>query len=377
MFGRHNRNIFSAWWWTLDRLTLIAVILIMAISAIMIATASPAVAERIGLEPSYFVKRQLIFLVISIAIITLFSLFPVSWIKKISIYGFLFFLFCMILVLFFGTEIKGARRWISILGFSLQPSEFIKPFFAVLTGWILSKRYSSEDFPAFKVAILLYGVVIILLFLQPDFGMIVTISCIWGGQLFLAGLSFIWILVMSVSAVIGILIAYMLLPHVAQRINNFLDPSLSENYQINKSIAAFINGGLIGKGPGEGVVKQYLPDSHTDFIFAVIAEEMGAITCLLVIALYAFIVIRGLVRISNQVDLFAAYSVLGLIIIFGIQSIVNIGVSMHLLPTKGMTLPFISYGGSSMLAVSIAMGMILSLTKKQYGYRYKFKMSTK
>ena len=373
VFAKHGRSFLGSWWWTIDRLTLVAVVIIIAFSAIMVTTASPAVADRIGVGSYYFVKRQLVFLILSILIITFFSFCSTDSIKKISALGFLFFGFLMLLTLIYGVEIKGARRWIGIGSFSLQPSEFIKPFFAVITGWILSKRYSSRDFPAFRIAILLYLVIIISLFLQPDFGIIVTISCVWGGQLFLAGLSISWILALIITGIFGVTIAYVVLPHVAQRINSFLDPSLSENYQIKKSISAFINGGMFGKGPGEGTVKQFLPDSHTDFIFAVVGEELGVVTCLLVIALFMFIVIRGFIRISNQTDLFSAYSVAGLLMLFGIQSIVNMGVTVHLLPTKGMTLPFISYGGSSIFAVSILIGIILALTKKKFGHKYKFK----
>jgi cell division protein FtsW len=372
-FTRNNKSFLSSWWWTVDRVILSSIIIILALSALMVATASPAVADRIGLESSYFIKRQIFFIFISFFLILIFSFLNIKQIKIISFIGFIACVFLMIVVLFYGSEIKGARRWVSIAGLSIQPSEFIKPFFAVIIGYILSLRYYIKDFPVYKVALATYAIIVILLFLQPDFGMIITLSCILAGQFFLAGISMGWIIALTLGGVFGVVIAYMLLPHVAVRINNFIDPSVSENYQVNKSIAAFVNGGFFGKGPGEGVVKQSLPDSHTDFIFAVIGEELGIITCLFVIVIYAIIVLRGMFRISNQIELFSAYSVAGLLMIFGVQSVVNIGVSLHLLPTKGMTLPFLSYGGSSMMAVSISIGMILSLTKKKYGHRFKYR----
>ena len=373
LLNRTGKSFLGSWWWTIDRIILTTILFIIAFSAVMITTASPAVADRIGVDSYFFVKRQLVFLTLSLFVITFFSFLSPNIIKFISTTGFIFFCILMILTLIIGVEIKGAKRWIGIGSFSIQPSEFMKPFFAVITGWILSIRQEKENFPVFRISIILYLTVTILLFLQPDFGMIVTISCVWGGQLFLAGLSMTWILILVIGGIFGIVGAYLVLPHVAHRINSFLDPALNENYQVKKSIAALIDGGMFGKGPGEGKVKQFLPDSHTDFIFAVIGEELGMIACFIVIGLFALIVIRGMIRIADQTDLFSAYSVAGLLMLFAIQTIFNIGVTVHLLPTKGMTLPFISYGGSSMLAVSILVGTVLALTRKKYGYHYKLK----
>ena len=275
----------------------------------------------------------------------------------------------MILVLFIGEEIKGARRWISLGFISIQPSEFIKPFFSILTASILMQRYINPKFPAFKLSFILYAMVIGLVILQPDFGMAITISAVWAGQMFLAGLSMVWVVLLTIGGVVGLLAAYNFLPHVTVRINSFLDPSTSENYQVKKSIEAFTNGGVFGTGPGEGTVKQHLPDSHTDFIFAVVGEELGMIVCLLIIFLFAFIVIRGLIRVIKVGDLFAMLAVAGLLMQLGFQAIINIGVTLHLLPTKGMTLPLMSYGGSSILSVSLTIGAILALTRKRYGVR--------
>lgn len=362
-------NFFWAWWSTIDRYMLAAVIAIICFSVIMVTTASPAVAERIGLHSFYFIQRQLIFLALGFILMILISFSSIDFISKFSSLGFLFFLILMIAVLFLGEEIKGARRWISLGIISIQPSEFIKPFFAIVTASILIKKYTDPKFHAFKLSVILYLIIIALIALQPDLGMIITITAIWGTQMFLAGLPILWIVFLGVSAVIGLLAAYTFLPHVTQRVNSFLDPSTNENYQIKKSIEAFMNGGIYGTGPGEGVVKQHLPDSHTDFIFAVVGEELGMVVCILVILLYSFIVIRGFLRIIQVGEISSIIAVAGLIMQLGFQAIVNIGVTLHLLPTKGMTLPFISYGGSSILSTSILMGIILALTKRRYGAR--------
>jgi cell division protein FtsW len=365
--NRGNKNIITSWWWTVDRLTITALVLLIAFSALMVATASPAVADRIGVESFYFVRRQLVYILIACTFIIGISLLPPVAVRRFAMFGLFIGIIFLVIVLFKATEIKGSKRWISLLGFSLQPSEFVKPFFEVVIGWVLSRKYTNNEFPSFKIAFLLYGIVVSLIILQPDFGMVVTISLVWAGQLFLAGLSMVWIITVIILAIFGIIGAYLFLPHVTKRINSFLDPTNSENYQIKKSIEAFMNGGLYGQGPGEGTVKQFLPDSHTDFIFAVVGEELGVISCCLIILLFAFIVIRGFIRLSNEPDLFVTFAASGLLMQFGIQAMINMGVTLRLLPTKGMTLPFISYGGSSMIAISIAMGMLLALTRKRYG----------
>ena len=362
-------SLIRAWWMTIDRYMLVAIAIIIAFSIIMVTTASPAVAERIGLHSFYFIHRQLIFLFLGALLMLGISFVPFEIIKKVSFLGFISFLILMVIVLFVGEEIKGARRWISLGFIAIQPSEFIKPFFTIITATILMQRYTDPNFASFKISSILYALVVGLIAMQPDLGMAITISAVWGGQMFLAGLSMLWIVFLTLGGVVGLVAAYTFLPHVTVRVNSFLDPDTSDNYQIKKSIEAFANGGVYGTGPGEGVVKQHLPDSHTDFIFAVVGEELGMIVCILVILLFASIVIRGLVRVSKVGDLFAILAVSGLLMQLGFQAIVNIGVTLHLLPTKGMTLPFISYGGSSILSVSVTMGMILALTRKRYGVR--------
>ena len=359
-----KNNFIKRWWKVIDQQTIIAMVILLAFSLMLVTTASPAVANRIGLTDNYFSSRHLVFLTLAVIIILTFSLLDKKWIRRLAILGFLGSLVMLVLVKFYGFEVKGATRWINIGGFSYQPSEFMKPFFAVVTGWILSLHY-HEDFPSFKVCFILFLCVAALLIIQPDFGMLVMVSAVFGIQLFVAGLPIIWLFIAIFASVFGSIGAYLLLPHVASRINRFLDPVNSENYQVTRSLEAFESGGLYGKGPGEGSVKQFLPDSHTDFIFAVAGEEFGAIICLMIIITFAYIVIRMLVNLLHEDDKFIQIAAIGIISQFGLQAVINMGVSLNLLPTKGMTLPFISYGGSSTLAISIGMGMLLGLTKRK------------
>ena len=355
-------NLIKQWWRTIDQQAVIAYGILIAFSFMLVTTTSSAVAGKIGLVDNYFSSRQILHLLVGAIFMVAFSSLDKKWIKRIAIIGFLFSVMMLILVKFYGYEVKGATRWIRIAGFSYQPSEFLKPFFAVVTGWILSLKY-QEGFPSFQVCILLYALVALLILIQPDVGMLILITAVFSTQLFVAGFPIIWIMVALLGGFFGIVSAYFLLPHVASRINSFLDPVSNENYQISKSILAFEEGGLYGRGPGEGSVKQHLPDSHTDFIFAVAGEEFGAIICIMIIGVFAFIVLRSLARINNEQDKFIQLAGVGIIAQFGLQAVINMGVTLNLLPTKGMTLPFISYGGSSTLAIGIAVGMLLGLTK--------------
>lgn len=368
-----SKNILWIWWRGIDQQTIIALGLLFSFSLMLVTTSSPAVAHRIGLEATYFSTRHTIYLATSILTIFAISLLDKLAIRRMAMIGFASSLIMLILVKFYGFDVKGARRWINIFGFSMQPSEFIKPFFAIVTAWVFSLK--SKDFPAFTISSILYVVIAIALITQPDLGMFVMISAIWGVQLFIAGLPILWIILAMFAGAIGIIGAYKLLPHAAQRINSFLDPANNENYQVSKSLKAFQQGGLYGRGPGEGSVKQVLPDSHADFIFAVAGEEFGAIICVIIAGIFAFIVVRGLIMLLEEDDRFTILAVSGILCQFGLQSIINMGVALNMLPTKGMTLPFISYGGSSTLSVGIGMGMLLSLTKRRIGVsKYKHQM---
>jgi cell division protein FtsW len=269
--------------------------------------------------------------------------------------------------MFSGVEIKGATRWIFIAGNSLQPSEFVKPSFAIVTAWMFAAWRLREDFPGYMVAVGLYLAVAALLLMQPDVGMAILVSVAWGVQFFLAGLPMVLVMAIGVVFIIGGFAAYFNFDHVQSRIDRFFDPAGSEAYQVARSLEAFINGGIFGRGPGEGQIKAVLPDAHADFIFAVAGEEFGLMLTLLIVGLFLFVVLRGFVRAFRETDLFVQLAVAGLLVQFGLQAIINMASTLNLMPTKGMTLPFISYGGSSMMALALGIGTVLALTRERPG----------
>ncbi len=368
-FSRTDNSILSTWWWTVDRWLLMSIALLVTIGIVLVFGASPAVAERIGLSSFHFVERQLIFLFISLS-----AMFAVSLLSPIKVrrFGVIMFAGCLLLLIatmFIGVEAKGAKRWIQIGSFTLQASEFMKPAFIIFTAWMFSETQRNPGFPGWKISFATFAIVIALLITQPDFGQTILVAAVWGIQLFMAGLAWFWVGALVALAFIGLLVAYFTLPHVEKRIDNFFFPGPDGNFQTDMSINAFKNGGLLGQGPGEGVVKRYLPDAHSDYIFAVAGEEFGAIVCLLIIVIFAVIVVRGFVNLLKEQDMFTVLAVSGLLIQFGIQAFINLAVNLSIIPAKGMTLPFISYGGSSMLALAIGMGMILSLTRRYSHYK--------
>lgn len=364
---RRNGTLIGRWWWTVDRPIFFVMMGLVFMGVFMVAAGSPPVAQRIGLPDFYFVTRHQIFLAVSVLVMVVVSMLPHAHIKRLALAGLAVSILLLILLPFIGFENKGAIRWLRITGLSIQPSEFMKPCFAVIAAWIFAQGIQQGRFPSYRIAIGLYILVVSLLIIQPDFGMVMTVSGMFAVQFFLAGMPFLWVIGMGVLGILGIVGAYHALPHVAHRIDRFLDPSSGDNYQVEKSLEAFKNGGWVGTGPGEGVIKQSIPDSHTDFIFAVAGEEFGAIFCLFIILAFAYIMIRGLMRLWHETDPFTVIAVGGLLSQFGIQAIVNMGVAVNLLPAKGMTLPFLSYGGSSLIAMAIGMGMMLALTRKRYG----------
>jgi len=366
-FTRTDTSIVSRWWWTIDRLTLMSVIVIAALGAILVLAASPAVANRIGLESFHFVHRHFIFLPMALAVMIGTSLLTPRGVRRLALLVFVGAIIAMIAVLLVGVETKGATRWLSIAGFSLQPSEFIKPSFAVVSAWMFSAQKLDEDVPGYAIAIFLFVTVVGLLLLQPDFGMSIVISCVWAVQFFIAGLPLVLVGAIALLFILGGFGAYLSFDHVRSRIDRFLDPVGGKGYQVEKSLDAFENGGLFGRGPGEGRVKEVLPDAHTDFILAVAGEEFGLLLCLLIVILFAFVVLRGFSRVFKDSDFFVMVAVVGLLTQFALQAIINIASTTNLIPPKGMTLPFISYGGSSTLALALGMGMVLALTRVRSG----------
>ena len=366
-FTRTDTSVVSRWWWTIDRLTLLTVMVIAALGAMLVASASPAVAERIGLESYHFVNRHFVFLPLALLVMVGTSLLTPQGVRRLSVLVFAGALVAMVAVLFLGAEIKGATRWLYVAGFSLQPSEFIKPSFAVVAAWMFAAQKLDEDVPGYAISTGLFVVVIGLLMLQPDFGMSIVVASVWAVQFFISGLPLVLVGAIALLMILGGFGAYLMLDHVRYRIDKFLDPSSSMGYQVEKSLNAFENGGLFGRGPGEGRVKEVLPDAHTDFILAVAGEEFGIILCLVIVALIGFVVLRGFARVLNDSDFFVMVAVTGLLTQFALQAIINIASTTHLIPPKGMTLPFISYGGSSTLALALGMGMVLALTRVRPG----------
>mgnify|MGYP001326929889 CR=1 FL=1 len=366
-FSRADTSILGRWWWTVDRWALAAVAMLMFFGALLVLAASPAVAERIGLDRFALAQQHFAMLPLALALVFGISLLSPRNVRRLATLGFVGSLALTAMTLVAGNEIKGATRWVSIFGFSLQPSEFLKPTFAVVAAWMFAAQHGRERIPGNAISILLLAVVVTLLMLQPDLGMTVVVVATWFVQFFLAGLSVVWVVLLGTLSLVGLVAAYFAFPHVAERIDRFLDPSVGDQYQINRSLEAFMNGGLYGRGPGEGTVKAVLPDAHSDFIFAVAGEEFGLIACLLLVGLFAFVVLRGLSRLMQENNLFVLLAATGLLVTFGLQALINMGSTLNLIPTKGMTLPFISYGGSSLLALSIGMGMALALTRRRVG----------
>ncbi|HZQ12345.1 MAG TPA: putative lipid II flippase FtsW [Pseudolabrys sp.] len=365
MVSRAQRTPFGEWWWTVDKLTLAAVGALMLAGVVLSLAASPPVAARLGLDPFYFVNRHVIDLVPAIAVMLAVSFLSPRQIRRLAIVVFAVSLVLVALTPVFGAEIKGARRWLTLFGMNVQPSEFLKPAFVILVAWLFGESAKRPDMPANTFSLLLLLMVIALLVLQPDFGQTMLVALVWSALFFMAGMRMVWVFGIAGVAGAGLLAAYYTVPHVARRIQHFLNPASGDTFNIDIATESFMRGGWFGRGPGEGTVKRILPESHTDFVFSVAAEEFGVALCLVLVALFAFIVIRGLVRAMRNDDMFIRFAAAGLAILFGSQAAINIAVNIHLIPAKGMTLPFISYGGSSMIALAYTVGMLLALTREQ------------
>ena len=366
VLSRADTSLLGRWWWTVDRWTLVAIATLIGFGYIMMLAASPAVAERIHQARDVFIHKQVIFLVVAGLIVVAVSLLSPKGVRRVALAGCAIALALTALTLVAGVEIKGARRWISVPGVSLQPSEFLKPCFAVAAAWLLAEGQRSRRFPGMLLSFAVFLVIAILLKSQPDMGMLAVIVGVFFVQLFVSGLN-LMLVVVGFAGIIGASVsAYAFFPHVRSRVTRFLDPTTGDNFQVTKAMEAFGNGGLWGRGPGEGHVKDTLPDAHADFVFAVAGEEFGMVICLVIVAVFAFIVLRGLLRPLGENDPFVVLAATGLAAGFGLQAFVNMASTLRLIPTKGMTLPFISYGGSSVLAVALGVGMLLALTRRRH-----------
>ncbi|MFG1420660.1 putative lipid II flippase FtsW [Roseixanthobacter liquoris] len=368
MMSRADRTVLSEWWWTVDRLLLGTLFTLIIIGIVLCLAASPPVAARLGMpDPFHFVNRQVLFLIPAIAVMLFTSFLSPRAIRRVCMGLFLICLVLLFATLVIGPEVKGARRWLNIGPITVQPSEFLKPAFVVLAAWLFSESSKRPEMPAQLLAIALLGSVILPLVLQPDFGQTMLVVLVWGALFFLAGLRWIWMVGLIGFGVGGAVLAYNVVPHVKKRIDRFLDPASGDTYQIDTALESFRHGGWFGQGPGEGTVKRILPDGHTDFVFAVAAEEFGIILCLILLSLFAFVILRSLTRALDEQDPFARFAATGLALLFGLQASINMAVNVHLMPAKGMTLPFISYGGSSLISLAFGMGMLLALSRRRPG----------
>ncbi|HKH80440.1 MAG TPA: putative peptidoglycan glycosyltransferase FtsW [Methylovirgula sp.] len=374
MLSRLERSALANWWWTIDRWLIAALGALIVFGLVLIMAAGPPVAERLGLPTFHFVHRQALFLLPAIAVFFATSFLSPRHVRRAALIVFAVSMALIIAALLFGAEVKGARRWI----FGIQPSEFLKPAFVVLAAWAFAEG-GRRELPGNLLAFLLLPATIVPLILQPDFGQTMLVSLVWLGLFFIAGLRWIWVAGIGSIGISGMLLAYKLVPHVRGRILKFIDPGTSggvvDTFQIDTALDSFFAGGWFGRGPGEGTVKRILPDAHTDFIFAVTGEEFGIVACLVLVAVFAFIVMRGLLAAARNEDPFCRLAAAGLIMLFGMQSAINMAVNLHLIPAKGMTLPFISYGGSSVISLALGMGFLIAVMRKRPRAEIVFRQS--
>ena len=367
-FARTDRSRLGVWWWTVDRWLLGAAAILIGVGVMLSFGSSPAAAGRIGLsDPFHFALRQAFYGGVSAIILVVVSALSPRDIRRIAFAVYIGAILVMIALPILGHEAKGATRWLQIGGFSLQPSEFMKPALIVLVSWMFAEAQKGEGVPGVSIAFGLYGLAVVLLLLQPDVGQTVLITVAFGAAFFMAGVPFAWIIGLGAAAATGLVAIYFTFGHVAARVHKFLSPDTADTHQIDRAAEAIAAGGLFGRGPGEGVMKRHVPDLHTDFIYSVAAEEYGMVFSLALIALFGFLVVRGLYRAMKLQDSFEQVSAAALFVLIGQQAFINVAVNLTMSPTKGMTLPFISYGGSSMIAMGLTMGLALALTRRRPG----------
>jgi cell division protein FtsW len=329
MVSRIDRGPAANWWWTIDRWFLAAFLLLMGLGIVLSFAASPAVAERIGLDSYHFVTRQMMFMAPALLVMLGVSFLDARQVRRLALVMLAGSLALMVAALYFGIEIKGSRRWVHLAGISIQPSEYLKPAFVIICAWLFAENSRRPDIPGNLFAMILLVVVLALLVAQPDLGQTLLVLATWGVMFFMAGMPWFWITVLGGAAVGVGLTAYTVFPHVAGRIDRFLTGE-GDTFQVDMGREALVRGGWLGQGPGEGTVKRILPDSHTDFVFAVAGEEFGLLACLLIAFIFGFVVLRGLGKSFAEKDDFSRYAVGGLVVLFGLQSIINMGVNLQL-----------------------------------------------
>ncbi len=365
-FRRTDRSALAVWWWTTDRYLLGAVGVLIGLGVMLSFASSPAAAARLSLhDPFHFAVRQCLFGFLGAAILIAVSVLSPKGVRRLAFVVYALMILVMMALPFLGHAAKGADRWLAFGGFSLQPSEFMKPALITLAAWMFSEGQKGQGVPGVSIAFALYGVAVVLLLMQPDVGQTVLITIAFGAAFFVAGVPLKWILALAVTALGGFITIYFAFSHVAARFHKFLSPEKADTHQVDKAAEAIAKGGMFGVGPGEGIMKRHVPDLHTDFIYSVAAEEYGLVFSLMLIAIFGFIVVRGLYRAMKLEDTFEQIASAGLFVLLGQQAFINVAVNLNMIPTKGMTLPFISYGGSSMLAMGLTLGMALALTRRR------------
>jgi cell division protein FtsW len=367
-FARTDRSWLGLWWWTTDRLLLGAVALLIGLGVMLSFGSSPAAAARIGLsDPFHFAVRQCFYGSVAAVIVVAVSALSPKGVRRLAFLVYTIAIVIMMMLPVVGHSAKGAARWLQIGGFSLQPSEFMKPALIILASWMFAEAQKGEGVPGVSIAFALYGLAVGLLLMEPDVGQTVLITVAFGAAFFMAGVPFAWMVRLAAAAVGGFVVIYFTFGHVAARFHKFLSPDKADTHQIDRAAEAIAAGGLFGRGPGEGVMKRHVPDLHTDFIYSVAAEEFGLVFSLALIAVFGVVVVRGLYKAMKLSDPFEQVAASGLFVLVGQQAFINIAVNLNMIPTKGMTLPFISYGGSSMLAMGLTLGMALALTRRRPG----------
>lgn len=364
--AREGEPVLPKWWRTIDKWSMTCVLILFCIGILLGLAASPPLAEKNGFDPFHYVERQAVFGGMALTTMFVFSMMSPQMVRRLAVLGFIFAFVALALLPFFGTDFgKGAVRWYSLGFASLQPSEFLKPVFVVVAAWLMAASQEINGPPGKSWSFLLVVVIVALLALQPDFGQACLVLFSWGVMYFVAGAPMLLLVLMAV-AVVGVgSFAYSNSEHFARRIDGFLSPDVDPNTQLGFATNAIREGGFFGVGVGEGEVKWSLPDAHTDFIIAVAAEEYGLVLVLCIIALYATIMVRSLSRLMRERDTFVRLAGVGLLSVFAVQAMINMGVAVRLLPAKGMTLPFVSYGGSSLIAGGVLVGMLFALTRKR------------
>ena len=366
--GRSDRSALGRWFWEIDKILLVLVAVLIVIGLIAVAAASPAAAQRysgagFSVPPLYYFYRQLMWIALAVPVMILVSMLPKPTARRLSILGAVFFLACLFLVPIFGVEVNGARRWLGGGFAQFQPSEFLKPLFIVSVAWLLSFKEKDKALPVVPLTAVLTGIVALLLMRQPNLGETVIFVAAWLVLVMLSGAPMKMLYMLGAGGIVLLVLAYLFYPVATQRIDGFLYAQ-GDQYQVESALRTLTAGGLFGAGPGAGIRKFSLPEPQTDYIFSVIGEEFGIIACLAIAILYMTIVVRVLVRLLNEEDKFLVLATAGLVTQFGLQALINMAVNVHIAPSKGMTLPFISYGGSSMIALAMGFGLLLAFSRR-------------